>query len=83
MYNGWKNYQTWNVALWVNNDEWLYNLAVEYVRTRKKPTQYGFICWSGLIYDKTPDGIKYLSTKISRRELNRILQEMKEELNEL
>lgn len=23
-YNGWKNYQTWNVALWFGNDEGLY-----------------------------------------------------------
>jgi hypothetical protein len=26
-YNGWKNYETWNVALWLGNDEGLYNLA--------------------------------------------------------
>jgi hypothetical protein len=23
-YNGWRNYQTWNVALWFGNDEGLY-----------------------------------------------------------
>jgi hypothetical protein len=26
-YNGYKNYETWNVCLWIANDEGLYNLA--------------------------------------------------------
>ena len=29
-YNGWKNYQTWNVALWIDNDYGLYSAAVEF-----------------------------------------------------
>jgi hypothetical protein len=28
-YNGWKNYPTWAVNLWLSNDEELYNQTVE------------------------------------------------------
>ena len=28
-YNGWKNYETWNIALWLNNDEGTYNYMLE------------------------------------------------------
>jgi hypothetical protein len=27
-YNGWENYETWNVALWINNTQSLYNIAM-------------------------------------------------------
>ena len=29
-YSGWKNYETWNVALWISNDKGLYSMAKEY-----------------------------------------------------
>jgi hypothetical protein len=28
-YNGWKNYETWNVALWIGHNEGLYQSAKE------------------------------------------------------
>jgi hypothetical protein len=31
-YNGWANYETWNVALWLGSDESLYRAAVTRVR---------------------------------------------------
>lgn len=30
-YNGWKNWATWNVALWLGNDEFLYKLSRRFV----------------------------------------------------
>jgi len=35
-YNGYKNWNQWNVSLWINNDEWLYNAAVIACKTNTK-----------------------------------------------
>lgn len=35
-FNGYKNWNHWNVSLWINNDEGLYRLAVSKIRSMKK-----------------------------------------------
>jgi len=32
-YNGWANYETWNVALWYNNDEAIYKKLSRFIRS--------------------------------------------------
>jgi len=64
-YNGWENYETWNVALWINNDEGLYHLAQEignYVDFVDVLSDCGS--------DSTPDGVKYNDPKINVIQIN-------------
>ena len=44
-YNGWTNYATWNAALWIGNDEFLYNTA-------KACVEFAEVC---SLYDRGTD----------------------------
>ena len=63
-YNGWKNRQTWNVALWVQNDYGLYNTALKYLKTSKRQSWIGFIRFAGLEGKRTADRISYSGTRL-------------------
>jgi hypothetical protein len=78
MYNGWKNKATWNVALWINNDESLYNMAHDYANSCDKPTYLRFIHNWYLSDDRTPDGFKFGGQKLDYKALNEMLLEIKE-----
>ena len=68
-YNGWTNYETWNVALWIGNDEFLYNLA----RNCEDYLEFVTLMWFDA---KTPDGVGYANPKLNWDELNEMIQEL-------
>jgi hypothetical protein len=76
-YNGWANYDTWNVMLWLDNDEGLYRESCNYFqsiqRYRKRPTYKGLIEWlsEGEITARTPDDVPWLSDTLNYKELDR------------
>lgn len=71
-YNGWKNRETWNVALWLGNDEGLYETAR---RFKRYSNLVEYLAHYGDTH--TPDGVSYKSRKVSRRELNEFLRDIK------
>jgi hypothetical protein len=64
-YNGWASYETWNIALWLQNDEGLYNLAMEcgsYEDTVEALSEMGVT--------ETRDGVKFNSPEVNVIQLN-------------
>jgi hypothetical protein len=70
-YNGWTNYETWNVALWLQNDETMYNVARKYDSYDKLIPRLE--CNFGQI---TPDGVRWMNPIINTDELDSMLQEL-------
>lgn len=69
-YQGWSSWNAWNVALWMGNDEALYNEAVRCMTkslskphsSRKAAAERAarwFLRSYGLEGEKTPDGAKW------------------------
>ena len=74
-YNGWKNRSTWNVSLWLNNDESLYN-AARRAKANGCNTYAKVIHRLGLAHDKTPDGIGWISNRLDYSALNEMIDEL-------
>jgi hypothetical protein len=69
-YNGWKNYATWNVALWLGNDEGLYHLAKEcgsYAATVEALREAGIT--------ETPDKVAYNDSGLDLEALEECVKE--------
>ena len=86
-YNGWKNYETWNVNLWIQNDEGFYNAMVEELRSILEAHEWD---WENvslaevrtLVRDviglKTPDGVRTTDILIDWMEISDALLELAE-----
>ena len=66
-YNGWENYETWNVALWIQNDEGFYSLAREAGNYEDFVDALEACSFNSL---KTPDGVSFKDAKVNVLEIN-------------
>lgn len=63
-YNGHKNWNHWNVSLWIGNDEALYNYARECIRYNRTLDRAARVMARNLEGQKTPDGAPYTYTTV-------------------
>ena len=72
-YNGWSNYETWNVALWLQNDFEFYSIASHCTDYRS------FLFFFGVddgVGKATPDGVYFDDPRLSFEELDGMIQEL-------
>ena len=78
-YNGWTNRATWNVALWMSNDEFLYNTAracVEYRNETETPYSKFIRCMLNSKNDTTGDNVRWDDETINHHEINEMMFEL-------
>ena len=69
-YNGWHDWTTWNVALWINNDQTFYSIAKEC----KNYADFLYEMQAMIGSFATPDGADWGEANID--ELNEVMQEI-------
>ncbi len=78
-YHGYKNYDTWNIVLWIDSTENLYLGAREFMLNENpdKDNPYrAFVISCGLDVQSTPDGVEYMSDTLDYVRLNQYMKEL-------
>lgn len=76
-YNGWKNYETWNVMLYINNDIKTYSeVKFCYSKFSKSAPYDAWLVKYGKQFKKTPDNVQWGDKKIDLDEINEHLCNM-------
>ena len=80
-FNGSKNWETWNVGLWIQNDERMYRVALAYVDQARRFGQR--ISYDALIPaleyrfgQMTPDGARWMDPTIDTDALDEMLADL-------
>lgn len=63
-YNGHRSWRAWNVSLWLNNDEWLYETMQRAIRSHTNKDDAARYLAQVLEGDRTPDGAPYTYSTI-------------------
>jgi hypothetical protein len=71
-YNGWANWETWNVALWIQNDEGLYAAARQCRGSYADLLALLWECGS----TETPDGCRWNDLKIDAEAICEMMDEL-------
>ena len=69
--NGYENWETWNVASWIGNDELLYAIS-------REASDYSDFVYRISWYSQgpcTPDGVDWESLVLNRDELDELIEE--------
>ena len=78
-YNGWTNWETWNVSVWIDNDETLNRIMTlsakgDWEMFKALAMQFGIT--------KTPDGVSFEDLEVNHYELSESFAEDQKEMDE-
>jgi len=77
-YNGWANYETWNIALWIGNGEGLNDVARGCAEARRPYSLFleAVRDFGGELALQTPDGVAWNDSGIDKDALDEMIAEL-------